>query len=212
MANRGEFTGLNLGLLSVPQGQWVGLNLGVEWDVDPPEPVVRGLRSVTTVSWQGAAGRRVACRVDWSSGAALAPQYRMPWQGQPQLKRVASLDWGGAHLRRSVLGLRWIQSMAGARMGAVVRWGALPLERSACQLVWRDQVVARQGTRVHLGWRAPAPPRSLPAELVRRAGSDPLRLKRAVGESRAGPLGPRASMGAGATHPVVGPPTEAHSP
>ncbi|CCP15872.1 hypothetical protein SMRA8_1807 [Stenotrophomonas maltophilia RA8] len=121
----------------------------MEWDVDPPEPVVRGLRSVTTVSWQGAVGRRAARRVDWSSSAALVPQYRMPWQGLPQLKRVVSLDWGGAHLRRSVLGLRWIQSMAGTRMGAAVRWGALPVERSASQLVWRGQAVARQGTRVH---------------------------------------------------------------
>lgn len=102
MAQGGAFVRLNLGPRFGGSGGFASLNLGVDWDENPVEPVLRGLSLAAAITWRGgctghaldqcrlgsvhvpsvlaarAMGRRVARRWFYISGLGCCPTHSRP--------------------------------------------------------------------------------------------------------------------------------------
>lgn len=170
MAAAGEFVGLNLGPFFSGGGAFVGLNLGVAWDVEPPEPVIRGIRGSAGLAWANSASMRRLSNVRWGSGAVLAVTAHLSWEPAPTIKAGAGLAWGLTPLLKAGCAVRWGQASPLLGCSVSLGWGAIPLARSALLLTWRARLLGirggtelewssgpRSGNDCRLAWRAQLP-------------------------------------------------------
>lgn len=81
-APAGQFVGLNLGPLFAGPGSHVPLNLGVDWNTDPPDPpdpTFRGLRAVWGLPWGNALPVRRDATARWGAAGQLTMAVGMSW-------------------------------------------------------------------------------------------------------------------------------------
>lgn len=188
MAMPGDYVGLNLGPLFTGSGNRVGLNLGVPWNIEPPEPVLRGLRAGGSVRWGAAPRLGRLSTLCWSDGRRLAPivsarwgvadlvgrSFTVHWMASQVATRQTKFRWGSelelvqasdaiawrnlGAVERSVL-LRW-GSLAGASMTASMPWRTAPARAAHADMGWQGALSSHRRT-ASLRWGNPALSRRL---------------------------------------------------
>jgi hypothetical protein len=127
---------LNLGPLLVQPGNFTGINLGIHWNDEPPEPVIRGLRLGVNLGWTEAAGTRTATVLRWGLSPVLVKQCAWPW-GQPDGVRIdVGATWGITPLISGDVGLYWRQATADKRSATRLCWSGLPVQHAGLDLRW----------------------------------------------------------------------------
>ncbi len=181
MSDEGRFVALNLGPAFSAGGAYVGLNLGVGWDVVPPEPVIRGLRSASVLAWQRGGSLRRVDSLSWRAGEHLAAVAALSWMPAALTSASASLAWGLSPSLVGSLRFQWSSVMAAGRGAAAFTWQPLGRERKDLAAPWKTELAVRQRAAL-LGWNAAAA-RSAAVDLqwrgrvVRAAGSAGLRWR-----------------------------------
>lgn len=169
-AAEGQFAGLSLGPLNLVGGQWVGLNLGVDDGVVPPEPVVRGIRRAATLAWSPAALRRACALVGWGQAPAMTKAVEAGWALSAAVHRPMAVAWGVSPRLQGVGWLGWRSGMTGAAARWSISWGAMGLTTCQLQAAWSQAPrtveaganiawlsLARAASACGLGWRVNTP-------------------------------------------------------
>jgi len=130
-----EFTGLNLGSRFQGSGGFLPLNLGVDWDETPVEPVVRGLTTAASLRWGEAGATRSLVAVGWDTAPIVRVQKLVPWGGTKRLDLQGVVAWGMAPHLQGWLGLRWGKS-AGTAASTSLRWHSLPRLAQSLSVDW----------------------------------------------------------------------------
>lgn len=155
MAVSGRFVGLNLGPAFSAGGAYVGLNLGVAWDVDPPEPVIRGIRSSSTLLWQRSGMLRRLSTVSWRAGEMVGAASVVSWTPALSRRADACLPWGLTPLLLGAVSFEW-RSGAGAYRAAIdFPWRPLGVERQGVAAGWKGKLAGGSQAAV-LAWNASA--------------------------------------------------------
>lgn len=150
-----DHVGLNLGPLPGLSGAKTGLNLGVEWDdnVEPPEPVVRGLRAGAALPWARAGRRLRHVRTGWQESEKADARLMLGWGTSAPMQRSHALPWSASPSARRQLLMSWQAKMSGARGEAQLSWQLLPLVNRGASLPWRElELIEAQR---QLRWNAP---------------------------------------------------------
>lgn len=142
MATPGQYSSLNLGPLLVGPGAFVGLNLGVEWSVDPPEPVIRGVRNQVALAWSRGAGCRQLVRMGWGASEALVQSQAMMWRLAPTTQVSAAMGWGMAAQFSASAAFSWAGRTPNARRSLTLGWRSLALVRRDGVLPWHGRQCA----------------------------------------------------------------------
>jgi len=128
------------------------LNLGIEWDVDPPEPpdpVERGLRSLRSLGWTKASRMQAVTAFGWSKAVAVTRDATTAWHGVAEnLRMELAVPWALAPLMQSGADLRWRATMSRLHKVGAMQWGSLPLQRRGLRLYWQGQESARHCARI----------------------------------------------------------------
>ncbi|MBH1854721.1 hypothetical protein I5V61_20925 [Stenotrophomonas maltophilia] len=147
---------LNLGPLGGADARRSGLNLGVYWDDDAPEPVIRGVRQGASIAWTSASRLgRLSSSMRWqvSANASVAVHYR--WGDSPRAHRQSVVSWGLSGSIHGEAGFRWRTGMG--LMGSKWRtgWGALAQEGRLAQLSWgAAMLVLSRSCAIPMRWLA----------------------------------------------------------
>lgn len=161
-APAGNFVGLNLGPRSEGPGSHVPLNLGVEWDVDPPdppEPVIRGLRHAAAIAWGGQPARtQRGLRSSWGPAGRVRRAATFPWRTPPRLSRAAALAWSAPPRMTRAASMAWRGRMPRQERGTAVPWRTPPKARRLTSMPWRQQA-RLHGAAPAVTWRG-QPPRA----------------------------------------------------
>lgn len=155
MTDEGRFVALNLGPAFSAGGAYVGLNLGVGWDVVPPEPVIRGLRSASMLAWQRSGSLRRLGSLSWRAGEHLATVAALSWTPAALTSASASIVWGLSPSLVGALGFGWSSAMAAGRASAAFNWQPLGSERRDLAAPWKTELAVRQRAAL-MGWNAAA--------------------------------------------------------
>lgn len=152
VAPDGKFVGINLGSLGAG-GAFVSLNLGVEWDDAPVEPVIRGLSQSVGMPW-GVASRLVRVgRIGWGEAPVARCQTSMQWAPSGSADGNWRLPWGSAGRRRGQVGIGWRASCLAAGASYFLPWSSQDRQRAGMLLRWgADITLLRRGGV--LSWRA----------------------------------------------------------
>lgn len=149
---------LNLGAKFTGSGRLVGLNLGVEWSdtpVEPPEPVIRGLRAEAGLPWsRSSALRKSAVVAPWTRLPALRRATRAPWMQASLQRRQLAMAWGSLPQLHRGLGLPWRTRLPRTDRAVRLPWQNLPTERQATSLAWLDRLLRPQ-VALDAPWRSP---------------------------------------------------------
>lgn len=151
----GNLLPINLGPRHAGSGSFVPLNLGVDWNVDPPDPpdpVHRGLRASADVAWRGAALQRAGATLPWGRGPSVDVRHQLPWRAAPQVSAGLRIAWGQPPRVRQSVAMPWSGTMMQARRSALLLWRALPRIAREVQIPWTSQGVVRSDLRIV--WRA----------------------------------------------------------
>lgn len=171
-APAGNVVGLNLGPLFAGQGSHVPLNLGVDWNVDPPDPpdpVARGLRSARGLAWRGyTATARKPLRPTWGVSPRVQRTGALPWMQARRLARAAAMAWSLAPSAMRAIALAWKGRMPRATRAAAMRWRSAPAIKRVIALAWRQQGRVHSRAPV-IGWHG-QPPRASRATALRWRG------------------------------------------
>lgn len=132
----GQFVALNLGPRFDGGGAFVGLNLGVNWYDDAPEPVVRGIRQGADIAWGRPRAVRRLCSVSWDESLALGVSVAHQWGSAPRVRYGASLEWSMVPLVGRSAEYHWRRSMTAVADSWLVGWGYLPVARQQLSLEW----------------------------------------------------------------------------
>lgn len=163
----GNYTHLNLGPAFVGGGAWVPLNLGVPWDVDPPEPVERGIRADWGLVWSGSSSVQKVTLLEWLQSSNERKSCSQPWRGLAlSSSRSTALPWGLMPAAVKSSSVNWRLSGITSRAGLVSPWASLGIERAGASLAWGVQRQHRIGAQLNwqygelsrssrlLGWRS----------------------------------------------------------
>lgn len=93
----GDFITLDLGPRLADGGAFVVLNLGVDWNEnppEPPEPVIRGLRSAVALVWQQGVRVGKGTRIGWGRSEAVVAYASVGWDAAHQRRASVSMTWG----------------------------------------------------------------------------------------------------------------------
>ncbi len=154
MAAAGRAVDLNLGPLFVGGGDRVELNLGVPWNYEPPESVIRGLRNTWSSAWAPAAGTRRAATLQWGQAQSRRPLSAFSWHGSAAVSRASSsIAWQRPPGLRAEQIMAWHGAMAVAARGDLLRWMNLPQARQRGELPWQVMGLERSGHGI--SWSAP---------------------------------------------------------
>ena len=118
-----NYSGLNLGPRSSGAGILVPLNLGVRWDSNPPEPVLRGVRASSA----------------------------LPWASYSSISTVHSTRWGGSAREHHESAIQWSSIAIATRRATVARWGFALQSLIASSCSWRTEMVSRRAA-ADSGW------------------------------------------------------------
>lgn len=159
-APAGNFVGLNLGPRYEGPGSHVPLNLGVEWNVDPPDPpdpVNRGVRRSIGLPWspQPAYARRAA-RLGWGLAPRVQRDASLPWGKAAPISKAASIPWDTAPRAKREVGIEWRGTMPRAFQASSIAWGSAPRERRLISVAWRQQSLL-PAHAVGIAWHAKPP-------------------------------------------------------
>lgn len=157
MAQGGAFVRLNLGPRFGGSGGFASLNLGVDWDENPVEPVLRGLSVAAAITWRGAAQATRLTSVGWGASTSLRCLRLVPWGGASRVDGSTSVAWDVAPRIAGQVGLRWGNA---ARTGEdiLLMWSGLP-QASRCLLAsWRGWLSVA-GTCCRIVWMRGSPVR-----------------------------------------------------
>lgn len=192
MAQDGRYTALNLGPRVAKPGH-APLNLGVAWDVNPPEPpdpVIRGLRSTLRSSWAQAPQRHLSSRVGWAKGAPASSGAASAWSTAAMARAASHWSWAGAPQVSQMHLACWHPGMPDFSVGWRSPWGAPPLERNGVRFSWQllgmvrhDRAARWQGApvralgRAGLAWTGDLP-EARPERVTRWGHPAPTRLGR----------------------------------
>lgn len=183
MAKPGAFASLNLGPKHLGSGAYLPLNLGVEWDDQPVEPVIRGIRQQSRLAWTRPDRRRTLSQIGWGGGASLTVQTSAAWALGERVGRDTAICWAASDLARQEVSSAWRSEMGWVGSGTDLRWaqqglltpnlalpwgGRLRSVGLGCQLPWRALATAREssllrwrgwwpkaGAITELAWRVP---------------------------------------------------------
>ncbi len=150
-APAGNFAGINLGPLGGTAGGYVGLNLGVEWDDTPVEPVIRGIRYAAGLSWGGVSRARWTARIQWNSSVALREATSSVWGMAAAVSQSRTFHWGLSPLLQSRVTFAWQPTRTAVTASSALRWGSLPLARAKLDAMWRS-TLARASAAAGLKW------------------------------------------------------------
>ncbi len=169
------YVALDLGPAFTAGGAFVGLNLGIGWDVDPPEPVIRGLRSSSMLPWQRSGGLRRIATVPWQAGEAIGASAAVSWRPASYMGTGAGLAWGLSPQLVRGLAFRWASAMPACRASGRFAWQLLGVERNSLAALWQGGLALRRHA-VALRWSGAAATASgadlqWNAKLSRRVGS-----------------------------------------
>lgn len=161
---------INLGPRFAGTGDRVGLNLGVEWDDDLPEPVVRGIRRAVSFTWERPKAAIKVAVVGWARAQVIDATAAVPWAAAGTVRRHIRGGWGLSPLLNSegeMCWRGWAQRVAG-RVGLV--WQALAITSRQLNSPWRARVASavvqaelrwliqrRAGAGCSLDWRSREP-------------------------------------------------------
>lgn len=152
----GNFVGLNLGPRFDGLGSHVPLNLGVDWNVDPPDPpdpVIRGIRAGASMPWRGlAAATRRTVASGWQEAPRLRRAVALPWGKPSPIARAAMLAWGAAPKAKRDLGMAWHGKMPRLQRSGFVPWTTRPTARASATLPWRQQALLHAAERA-IAWQ-----------------------------------------------------------
>ena len=151
---------LNLGPLGGADARRSDLNLGVYWDDDAPEPVIRGVRQVASIAWAAASTLgRLSSSMQWRGAdtASLVAHHR--WGESPRAHRQCVVSWGLSGLIRGEAGFRWRTGMGLMDSKWRIGWGALALAGCQAHLSWNSaMLVLSRSSAMPMRWlRAGAP-------------------------------------------------------
>ncbi|MCU1092732.1 hypothetical protein JAK58_14550 [Stenotrophomonas maltophilia] len=185
----GNLVGLNLGPRFAGAGSFVVLNLGVNWDDNAPEPVVRGMRRQVGLSWAGSATVRRLTSVRWGEAELLAATAAGIWSAARPIGVFTSLPWGLATRVHESVGFIWRQHMGGIASDWRSGWSELPAARRRLALRWRP-ALSSTGRASGLCWDGQV--RARTSRDVRWKGQTP-RVRPERGLTWASPFGARVS-------------------
>ena len=154
----GNLAGLKLGPLFTGPGSHVPLNLGVDWNTDPPDPpdpVNRGLRASWGMPWGRAAPIRRVSSMGWGTASSLARTFGMRWAAAPATRRAFSLAWGSAPRAEAAWDLAWRTTLPSVRPGLDLGWASLGRVTASTSMVWRGLASIRVART--MGWSNPGP-------------------------------------------------------
>lgn len=136
----GNWVVLNLGPRYLGGGEVVSLNLGIDWNDTPVEPVVRGLRTSTSLPWGRPRATGASVRVGWGASALVSAHAAPGWGSAAAVERKASLSWGLTPLLKCGAALRW-QAASGVRpASAVLAWTSLPTAQAQLAIHWHSSL------------------------------------------------------------------------
>lgn len=166
----GHVVGLNLGPLYTGPGSHVPLNLGIEWNYEPPvepEPPFDGLRATTAMPWARAARISRVGSLGWRAAPRLVVSASLGWGTSAQVRRGMELAWTSAARATAAWDISWRTSLPPVRAGIDTAWAALGRVRVSTAMRWQ----ALGGVRAAAGmpWAHPG--------LTRRAASLPFRAQ-----------------------------------
>jgi hypothetical protein len=147
---------LNLGPLATAGGGYVGLNLGVEWDdevIEPPEPVIRGLRATAGFPWGSSPRLRNSVVAVWGRAPLLRRQTRLGWGRAAPLQRALDLAWGTSPLHKRTVALPW-GNLPLQRMTRTLPWASLPTAKRDVRMPWRARLARKQAATT-MPWHHP---------------------------------------------------------
>ncbi|OWQ59126.1 hypothetical protein CEE61_08180 [Stenotrophomonas maltophilia] len=139
MSGGGAFVRLNLGPRFSGAGGFTPLNLGVDWDENPVEPVVRGLSLAVSIAWREAGQASCSTRVGWGTSRSLRCSRLVPWEGASRVDGSTSVAWGVAPHIVGQAGFRWRNAaLVGESVG--LPWGGLPQASRFLLAGWRGRL------------------------------------------------------------------------
>lgn len=145
MAAVGGYVGVNLGPMFLGGGGSVPLNLGVEWDDNPVEPVIRGLSAAASMQWGRAPLRRLHVAIGWGAALVVRTDRLVPWGGANRIDQQASVAWGISPHLLAGWALRWGKS-AGVAAGRTLSWQSLPRVAHSLSVDWYSFLPARRAS------------------------------------------------------------------
>lgn len=137
---------LNLGPFVEADARRAGLNLGVYWDDDAPEPVIRGIRQAAAMAWAPAGRLGRLTSIQWQCSAAIDVVVHQWWAESPQVRREISVGWGMSGLIQGETGFVWRAGMAPVGGKWRAGWGTLPLASRQALYAWHSSM--RRMTRL----------------------------------------------------------------
>lgn len=136
----GGVVSLNLGQRFVGDAGFLPINLGVDWDDVPVEPVVRGLRKAAGLLWRPAGAIGASARVGWGTSARLNAQAIPVWGNAASVGKAVVVGWGLTPLLKSEGALGWRSAASVRPMSHALPWSMLPLRNAKLDMHWRGSL------------------------------------------------------------------------
>jgi hypothetical protein len=155
-APAGNWVGLNLGPRYIGPGTHVPLNLGVEWNTDPPDPpdpVFRGTRMSTDIAWARPERHQRSVSAAWHQVPQVYRGSGLGWSPAGITRAALSLLWGTPDRYAVSASLVWEGRQPAVRNHTDIGWQSLPQARLASAMAWTSQGLVRHGRA--LPWTSP---------------------------------------------------------
>lgn len=146
MMSTGRHTPLNLGPLFDGRGSYLPLKLGVSWDVDPPDPVIRGIRTSWGSAWAPAMVLRQGRVASWNQSAKKNAVKGVCWlPAGLRSNKAFPMTWELSPRARLQSDYAWLGAMSQVHRSAPLSWTGLLLARGGANWGWRTQSVIANG-------------------------------------------------------------------
>ena len=135
----GKHAALNLGPIHPGPGSHVPLNLGIDWNTDPPDPPdppVGGLRMSAVFAWKQAPRRARSVRSSWGASPRVDVDCSLAWGRAAGVQRALSVAWDAAARYKRGAAVVWSAHHHQLRPGQAITWQGLPQVSARIDSAW----------------------------------------------------------------------------